>query len=58
MQPDELPEHDTARQEARLASHLGGDGHKTVGSTILTCLVVVVGMALAIVLAALHLGEP
>lgn len=56
MQPDATPERDTADQEARLASHLDGEGHKGAGETVLTCLVITLGMALAILLAALHLG--
>jgi hypothetical protein len=56
MPPTERPEHDTARQEAHLASHLDSPGHKGADSTLLTFLVITLGMALAITLAALHLA--
>lgn len=56
MQPTERPERASAEQEARLVSHLETDGHKGADSTLVTCLVITLGMALAILLAALHLG--
>lgn len=42
--------------DGRLASHLDGDGHKRADSTIMTFLVITLGMAMAITLAALHLA--
>ena len=49
MQPDAHPERDSA-------AHHDAEGHKTVDSTLVTFLVVTLGMSLAIILAALHLG--
>ena len=49
MQGDAHPERDSA-------AHHDAEGHKTPGQTLVTCLVITVGMALAILLAALHLG--
>jgi len=50
MQGDAHPERDSA-------AHHDAEGHKTVDSTLVTCLVITLGMSLAIVLAAMHLGE-
>ena len=54
--PDPTKDRHDTRQAPRMRGHLDSDGHKTPGSTLLTCLVITLGMALALILAALHLG--
>jgi hypothetical protein len=65
MQPDEKPENDVALQEARLAQFARATRRmhpdlppRSWRETLVTFVVITLGLTLAILLAALHLGEP